>query len=374
MRGPFLWALFAWFIASSQPIIGQGSTRETQAEMNAAARADFARADADLNKTYQSVLAKLRDAESKQKLKETQRAWLASRDAEAERAAGEADGGSMAPTIRYETMTHLTRERIKELKTILENGTATPTKRASSSVTPSPASTPESEREQAQSVSETRSSASLTSESVSPDKKWEYRLVDGSRPGIVRAGTSEVVLDLSQFPHPPEASEVLWAPDSKRFALNYQAGTRYQTTDCYQLDGDTWQELDDPECDDTTGPINRSLAAQKKKLKISANKYTRPILISYHVRKWIDANTALLYASREESFAIKNEMESLGASFFFTLKFGAGGNWKIVRTCEVPAKGTTGLNKMEQEELKRIEKEEGEETSTIGDHIYHHQP
>jgi uncharacterized protein YecT (DUF1311 family) len=43
--------------------------------MNARARADFERADADLNKTYQAVLAKLRDAESKQKLKETQRAW-----------------------------------------------------------------------------------------------------------------------------------------------------------------------------------------------------------------------------------------------------------------------------------------------------------
>ena len=43
--------------------------------MNARARADFERADADLNKTYQAVLAKLRDAESKQTLKETQRAW-----------------------------------------------------------------------------------------------------------------------------------------------------------------------------------------------------------------------------------------------------------------------------------------------------------
>ncbi len=34
---------------------------QTQASMNAEARADFQRADADLNKTYQSVLAKLPD-------------------------------------------------------------------------------------------------------------------------------------------------------------------------------------------------------------------------------------------------------------------------------------------------------------------------
>jgi uncharacterized protein YecT (DUF1311 family) len=60
---------------------------QTQAAMNAQARADFARADADLNKTYQAVLAKLRDAASKQELRKKERAWLASRDAEAARAA-----------------------------------------------------------------------------------------------------------------------------------------------------------------------------------------------------------------------------------------------------------------------------------------------
>ena len=68
------------------------SHAQTQAAMNAQARADFAQADADLNKTYQAALAKLRDAESKQKLRETQRAWIAPRDAEAARAAGEAHG------------------------------------------------------------------------------------------------------------------------------------------------------------------------------------------------------------------------------------------------------------------------------------------
>jgi len=90
---------------------------QTQAEMNATAREDFARADADLNKTYQAVLKKLPDAGSKQKLKQAQRAWIASRDAEATRAADEVRGGSMAPTLRYETMTELTRQRIKQLET-----------------------------------------------------------------------------------------------------------------------------------------------------------------------------------------------------------------------------------------------------------------
>jgi uncharacterized protein YecT (DUF1311 family) len=93
---------------------------QTQAAMNAEARADFKRADAELNKTYEAVLKKLPDDESKQKLKQSQRAWLAFRDAEAAFAADEAHGGSMAPTLRYETMAELTEQRIKQLKSHLE--------------------------------------------------------------------------------------------------------------------------------------------------------------------------------------------------------------------------------------------------------------
>jgi uncharacterized protein YecT (DUF1311 family) len=93
---------------------------QTQAAMNAEARADFKRADAELNKTYEAVLKKLPDDESKQKLKQSQRAWLAFRDAEAAFAADEARGGSMAPTLRYATMTELTQQRIKQLKAHLE--------------------------------------------------------------------------------------------------------------------------------------------------------------------------------------------------------------------------------------------------------------
>ena len=81
---------------------------QTQAAMNAQARAQFEKADAELNKTYEALLTKLPDAASKQKLKESQRAWLAFRDVEAAFAADQARGGSMAATIRYETMTELT--------------------------------------------------------------------------------------------------------------------------------------------------------------------------------------------------------------------------------------------------------------------------
>ncbi len=83
------------------------SYAQTQAAMNAQARAEFVKVDAELDRTYEALLAKLPDAGSKQKLKESQRAWLAFRDAEAAFVADQARGGSMAPTIRYETMTEL---------------------------------------------------------------------------------------------------------------------------------------------------------------------------------------------------------------------------------------------------------------------------
>lgn len=93
---------------------------QTQADMNAEARADFVQADAELNKTYEALLRKLPDADGKEKLKQSQRAWLAFRDAEAAFAGDQARGGSMAPTIRYETKTELTEQRIKQLKAHLK--------------------------------------------------------------------------------------------------------------------------------------------------------------------------------------------------------------------------------------------------------------
>jgi uncharacterized protein YecT (DUF1311 family) len=96
------------------------SSAQSQAEMNRQAAKDFEKVDAELNKTYEALVNKLPDAESKQKLKESQRAWLAFRDAEAGFAADQARGGSMAATIRHETMTELSQERIKQLKLHLE--------------------------------------------------------------------------------------------------------------------------------------------------------------------------------------------------------------------------------------------------------------
>jgi uncharacterized protein YecT (DUF1311 family) len=187
---------------------------QTQAEMNATAREDFARADADLNKTYQAVLAKLVDSERKQKLKEKQRAWVASRDAEVARATNEANGGSMAPMLRYETMTELTRERIKELKIQPKDASSARTPRPSISSVSGPASPPEPASQQAGSISQTPApTVSPNPSSVSPDKKWEY--VGGATPKLVKAGTNENALEFSEECNSGgcEISAPVWAPD-----------------------------------------------------------------------------------------------------------------------------------------------------------------
>ena len=73
---------------------------QSQVEMNRQAAKDFHKADAELNSAYAALMTKLPDADSKRKLKESQRAWIAFRDAEAAFVAEQARGGSMAPTIR----------------------------------------------------------------------------------------------------------------------------------------------------------------------------------------------------------------------------------------------------------------------------------
>jgi hypothetical protein len=77
------------------------------------------------------------------------------------------------------------------------------------------------------------------------------------------------------------------------------------------------------------------------------------------VLRWLDPATALLYASSEETFEIKNELEQVGEACLATLRFDAKGEWKITRMRLLSA-GVAGLKKEEREELARMEKESEE--------------
>jgi uncharacterized protein YecT (DUF1311 family) len=295
---------------------------QPQAAMNAQARAEFVRADAEPNKTYQALLAKLRDTDSKQKLKETQRAWITSRDADAAHAADEAGGGSMAPTLRYETMTELTRQRIKELKDTLAGDTSPNEKDGS---TPSPTSIATASAS-AQELDKEPAAATPNPSSVSPDKKWEY--VGGDEPKIVKAGTNEVPLDLSD--EAPNAT-ILWAPDSKRFALNYGQGKLHETS-FYQLRGHQWEELESSQ-DVISQRVGDIVAAQLKKKGLSDERISKKGIAVHHiwskreVDRWTNSNTAILYASEEEVIA----EEGFGYHLLFTLRFDESGNCKIIK-------------------------------------------
>ena len=66
----------------------------------------------------------------------------------------------------------------------------------------------------------------------------------------------------------PFASEamVVWAPDSKRFAFNYRAGSHHYTTALFQLRSNKWVPLRSPEAHDTSKPLERAIEAQLREL------------------------------------------------------------------------------------------------------------
>jgi sugar lactone lactonase YvrE len=169
--------------------------------------------------------------------------------------------------------------------------------------------------------------STFASDWVSPDKQWEYRCVDGKWPQIVKAGTTQVGLDLleDQSVQGETDATVVWAPDSKRFAFNYSpphaAHSTYKTIAIYQLGGDDkWVALPLP-LDQTS---HHSQLAQLAKQHLPTREPDPDTLV---VRNWPDANTAILYAYS----AWESGSRILKASFLFTLKFDAGGNSKIVK-------------------------------------------
>ena len=180
---------------------------------------------------------------------------------------------------------------------------------------------------------------------ISPDKQWEYQWPDGEKPVILKAGTTQTVLDLSENEAVPfqwaSEAKVVWAPDSKRFAFNYRPGSRYNTTALYQLHGDKWVALDSPETDETTKPLERVMAAQLRKLGLPPKTYRQSLSDITRVREWIGPDTAIFYRSSSAAVQSKNESDErkhLAAGFLFTLKFDAEGNWKIVKTHQMSEK------------------------------------
>ncbi len=171
-----------------------------------------------------------------------------------------------------------------------------------------------------------RSTFAVVSEHTSPDKKWEY--VGGDEQKLVKSGTNEMALDLSDH----VLGGVIWAPDSKRFALNWGRG-RSHNTELYQLRGNKWKTLKSPD-DDVHEILNKAIAAQVKKSGLPKKTDLRFIGERFEVTHWVDSNTAILYAWLEE--VVRETLDpDFTVNFLFTLKFDDAGKWKIVKTQRV---------------------------------------
>jgi sugar lactone lactonase YvrE len=171
--------------------------------------------------------------------------------------------------------------------------------------------------------------STFASDWLSPDKQWEYRGDDDYSPKIVKVGTTEVVVNLSEVNEDtvrPTHPAIVWAPDSKRFAFNYSPPhmhhTRWETIALYQLRGDEWVALRSP-VDQTSERTQLAQLAQLAKERLPKS---NPDQDSLTVRNWTDADTAILYDS---SFRVGSGSK---LNFLFTLKFDAEGNSKIVKT------------------------------------------
>jgi hypothetical protein len=181
-------------------------------------------------------------------------------------------------------------------------------------------------------------------ERVSPDKQWEYQCSQGVGPQIVKAGTSEVVLNLSDtLPSEnnglstTEAAEPVWAPDSKRVAFNYVVpeshSNGFGTTVLFELRDDKWVFLRSPldskdvkEAPEPGPQDNRNQLANFAKKYLAKKSYNRALLKDpmtgdfLKVTKWTSPDTAVFWA-----FSV-----DVKAGALFELKIDGEGNWKLV--------------------------------------------
>jgi len=182
-------------------------------------------------------------------------------------------------------------------------------------------------------------------ERVSPDKQWEYQYSDGVGPQIVKAGTSQAVLDLSDaLPsekngvNADREAEPVWAPDSKRVAFNYVAHEHrsdgFGTTVLFQLRDDKWIFLRSPldskevQAAPEVGPgnDNRDQLAKLAKKYLRKGTYNAAALRSpmtgdfLRVVRWSNPDTAIFWAFSSDT--------TIGA--LAELKVDGKGNWKLV--------------------------------------------
>lgn len=93
---------------------------QTQMAMNVCSAQDYEREDSKLNKNYKALIAKL-ETKDKEKLKNIQLAWIKFRDLQCDYEASRYEGGSIMPLISSSCLFQMTKQRNKDLKSMLDD-------------------------------------------------------------------------------------------------------------------------------------------------------------------------------------------------------------------------------------------------------------
>jgi hypothetical protein len=192
----------------------------------------------------------------------------------------------------------------------------------------------------------------------SPDKKWEYDCPESIQyecsPEVVKTDTGDRAVDLdgdlNVYGKYSKRSNLVWAPDSKRFAFNFPQPAShafYETIAFYQLRGDKWTMLQSLASDNSISTtiskaIDSALAVERRQKHLKA-KETGAIDIVTKVHEWIDPDTTSIYAYQEDGEA---SGQTVRADFLFTVKFDQAGKLKIVKT-----------QKLSEEESKKYQED-----------------
>jgi hypothetical protein len=159
----------------------------------------------------------------------------------------------------------------------------------------------------------------------SPDKKWEFRVINNTAV-LVSAGSTTPALALSEEGDSLriETAKLVWAPDSRRFALNYGSGGKYYTCDLYELAGTNWKQL--PSLVDKAMAVHqligRALTKELKRLH-SKKDALNSVMTTWKVLRWIDNDTLEAYVGDQRRVhgagadGIDDDWEYLGCAISF---------------------------------------------------------